>query len=319
MKKATAVTAALSLSAAAAALALAGAHAFYRRVYTVPSGKRSRGGFSPIPALGEEERAQTRALIAALDERPFERVSILSFDGLRLNGRLYHTRDGAPLAILCHGWQGTPTRDFCGGANACFDMGFNVLLIEQRAHCSSEGRATTLGVNERLDCLAWCRYAESRFGTDTPVLLVGISMGAAAVLMASELALPENVRGIVADCPFTSPEAILRSIGEAHAAPVRLIMPLARLGARVFGGFSLVGQANAAEAVRHARVPILLIHGEADDLVPCAMSREIAAANPALVELHTFPGAGHGLSYLADTQRYTRILRAFCARVLNEG
>ena len=72
----------------------------------------------------------------------------------------------------------------------------------------------------------------------------------------------------------------------------------------------------AAEAVRHTTVPILLIHGEDDRFVPCDMGREIAAANPAMVELHTFPDAGHGLSFLIDRERYERVAHAFFARAL---
>ena len=75
--------------------------------------------------------------------------------------------------------------------------------------------------------------------------------------------------------------------------------------------------ANAAEAVKHTTIPILLIHGEDDRFVPCDMGREIAAANPAMVELHTFPDAGHGLSFLIDRERYERVAHAFFARALH--
>ena len=68
------------------------------------------------------------------------------------------------------------------------------------------------------------------------------------------------------------------------------------------------------EAVKHTRVPILLIHGEEDRFVPLEMSRDIAAANPELVRLVTFPGAGHGLCYLTDTERYRREVSEFCLR-----
>ncbi|MBO4915270.1 MAG: alpha/beta fold hydrolase, partial [Oscillospiraceae bacterium] len=247
---------------------------------------------------------------------PYERVSITSFDGLRLNGRYYNVRDGAPLVLMCHGYRGTPSRDFSGGADLCMGLGYNVLIIEERAHCSSEGHTISFGINERRDCVDWCRFAAERFRT--PIILVGISMGAATVLMASALELPENVRGIIADCPFTSPKAIIRKVGAVQGFPLGLTMPLAELGARVFGGFSLSTPADAAEAVKRAKVPVLLIHGEADNFVPCVMSREIAAANPALVELHTFPDAWHGASYLTDTPRYTRLVKDFCRRVLDE-
>ena len=79
---------------------------------------------------------------------------------------------------------------------------------------------------------------------------------------------------------------------------------LVKLGARVLGGFSLTS-ASAVTAVRHAQVPILLIHGEADDFVPAQMSRDLARAGKR-VSLFLFPGAAHGVSYLTDTERYTQ-------------
>ena len=271
-----------------------------------------------LPLDDRDQYRRSMALIDKMLSRAYEPVSVRSCDGLQLAGRYYHTKDGAPLAILFHGYRGMPCRDFCGGADICFRRGFNVLLIEERAHGNSQGHTITFGVKERYDVLSWVEYAVERFGDGLQILLGGISMGGGTVLMASELALPKNVRGILADCPFSSPAAILRQVIEARGWPVRLAYPLTALSAAVFGGFSLNG-ADAAEAVKHTRVPILLIHGEADGLVPCEMSRRIAAANPAMVELHTFPGADHGLSYLADTPRYIRLVEDFCERCFQTG
>ena len=263
----------------------------------------------------QEQHDRCISLIDALNARPYERVSILSHDGLRLSGRYYHTADGAPLAILCHGYRGTPSRDFCGGANICLSRGFNVLMIEERAHCSSEGHSISFGINERYDVLNWTRYAAERFGPETKILLGGISMGAATVLMASELDLPQNVRGILADCPYTTPEEIITLTGKKLKFPMEALFPFVRLAAKLFGGFTL-GGVNAASAVRHTKVPVLLIHGEADDFVPIEMSRKIHASNPDMVEFHTFPGAGHGQSCVVDFDRYKKIITDFTDRVL---
>lgn len=294
--------------------AAAGLYGLYRYIFYSPVGRQNDDYAFNLPRGSEGSLARSIALIDRLNAREFERVTITSFDGLRLAGRYYHNHDGAPVAILCHGYHGTPSRDFCGGADICLTAGYNLLMIEQRAHCASEGHTVSFGVNERRDCLDWARFAAKRFGAETKLLLAGISMGAASVLMASALPLPENVRGIVADCPFTSPRAIITEVARRRGYPAELLWPLISLSARLFGGFS-PADADAAEAVKLARVPILLIHGEADTFVPCSMGREIAAANPALIELHTFPDAGHGMSYLNDTPRYTALVNAFCARI----
>ena len=306
--KGIAYAAGIPLLAAAAA-----GYGIYRYAFYSPRGKQNDDHCIFVP-LSSSQHDLSIKLIDRLNARPFERVSTTSQDGLKLSGRYYHIRDGAPLAILCHGYRGTPSRDFCGGADMCLSLGLNVLLIEERAHCSSEGHTITFGVKERYDVLNWTRYAVNRFGPDVKILLAGISMGGGTVLMASELNLPGNVRGIFADCPFTSPAEIIREFGRKKGIPMGIAYPLTDLSARVFGGFRLKA-ADAAEAVRNTKVPILIIHGEADGLVPCGMSRKIAEANPEMISRYTFPGADHGLSYLVDTPRYTRLVREFCEKI----
>ena len=64
------------------------------------------------------------------------------------------------------------------------------------------------GLIERFDCLEWVEWATAKCGSELPIYLCGVSMGATTVLMAAGLELPENVHGITADCGFTSPHAI---------------------------------------------------------------------------------------------------------------
>ena len=83
------------------------------------------------------------------------------------------------------------------------------------------------------------------------------------------------------------------------------------MGAFLFGGGLRFGDFCCHEAVKHAAVPILIIHGEDDRFVPASMSEPMAAANPALVTRRTFPSAGHGMSYITDTPRYQALTQAF--------
>ena len=87
------------------------------------------------------------------------------------------------------------------------------------------------------------------------------------------------------------------------------------LGAKIYGGFDLL-EADAAEAVSHSNVPILVIHGESDTFVPPVMSELTHSTDPGLVQRVTFPGADHALSFLSDTPRYKRIVREFIRNVL---
>ena len=245
---------------------------------------------------------------------PFEPVTITSRDGLKLYGRYYHVKDGAPVELLFHGYRSCAFRDCSGGHALSRKMGFNSIVVDQRSHGESGGNTITFGIRERFDCLLWIEYARSRFGPDTPIILSGLSMGAATVLMASGLELPENVQCIIADSPFSAPASIIEKVcGDLHY-PVALCRPFLHLGARIFGRFRL-NECTAKDAVRNAKVPILLIHGEEDHFVPCEMSHDIAACCASPVTVHTFPGAGHGLSYLIDPLRYERVIYEFLCKI----
>ena len=248
--------------------------------------------------------------------RPFEPVTITTFDGLKLYARYYHVADGAPLQIQFHGYKSSAVLDFCGGSLYAGKIGHNALVVDQRSHGQSEGKSITFGILERKDVLCWIDYARSRFGKDVPIILAGLSMGAATVLMASDQPLPLDVKGIIADCPYSAPEAIIKKVCrvEMHL-PANLLYPFIKLGARLFAHFDLE-ESSAITAIKNTHLPILIIHGEADYFVPCDMSCDIKNANPSQVTLVTVPDAGHGLCYMTAPDIYENAMQDFFKKCL---
>ena len=282
----------------------------YRRCFYSPPG-RHNDPYEPL--VGDQYTAVEEDIfrVTSIMERySFEDVGITAADGTALRGRYYHFVDGAPLMILCHGYRSSALRDCSGGHALCRKMGFNALAIHQRCHGDSGGTTITFGIREREDLLAWIRWANERFGGETPIMLFGLSMGAATVLMGSQLGYPDNVACIMADSPYSAPADIILKVCKDMGYPPKLIYPFIWLGARIYGGFR-VDACSAREAVRQAKVPILLIHGEDDRLVPCQMSEHIRAACGARVTVHTFPNAGHGLSHMSDPRRFERVVFDF--------
>lgn len=249
-----------------------------------------------------------------MDEAEFEQVSIRSYDGTILSGRYYHHRDGAPVKILFHGYRSMSLRDSAGGFGMAKKLGINVLAVDQRAHGSSGGHVITFGIRERRDCQCWAEYIYERFGKDVPIILSGLSMGAATVIMATQLPLPTSVVCVLADCPYSSPREIICKVSEDLKVPDWLAYPLIRTGAFLFGGFDL-NSASALDAAAQSKIPILLLHGEDDRFVPCEMSREIHRSSNGCTQLATFPGAGHGLSYMVQPERYEQICFAFLKNI----
>jgi len=260
-------------------------------------------------------KAVLDAAIADFEAQPYETVSITSHDGRKLVAKYYHVADGAPLQIFCHGYKGNAIRDFCGSQKVARELGHNILLIDQRCHGKSEGHTITFGILERQDVLGWIGWANQRFG-EIPILLGGVSMGAATVLMASGMDLPGNVKAVLADCPYDAPANIIKKVlGQDMGMPVKLVYPLIRFGGMLYGRFNLNADSPVA-AVQKAKVPILLIHGDDDRFVPYEMSCHIHAAAPEKIEFHTIPGAGHALNYASAPEAYCRILREFMEKYL---
>ena len=130
-------------------------------------------------------------------------------------------------------------------------------------------------------------------------------MGASTMLYLADKKLPDNVRGIIADCGFTSPEEIISSVYRSVLhLPAGPSVWIAGLLAKVFAGFSL-SECDTRKSLKNSNIPVLLIHGEEDSFVPCRMSKEGYEACPGEKKLLLVPKAEHGLSFLTDGLRYT--------------
>jgi len=264
----------------------------------------------PREVKTSEINDKTLNYINRLKDKPYEQVCITSIDGLKLYGKYYHQKDGAPLDIAFHGYRGTDIRDLSGCVTIIEEGERNLLFVDHRAHGKSQGHTITFGIKERYDCLSWVNYAIERFGKDVRIFIRGISMGATTVLMATELNLPDNVYGVLADCPFSSPKDIIKKVcREDMKLPAKLVYPLIWLAGRVYGGFS-VSETTAEKAVKKSNIPIMIIHGEEDFYVPTYMSKPVLDARPD-IEYYLFPNAGHGLSYMYDTERYENLVKKF--------
>lgn len=243
-------------------------------------------------------------------EVPYEEVKVQSHDGYVLSGKYYHLKDDAPMIMFFHGYRCSAIRDGNGIFLYTRKLGFNVFLADQRAHGKSEGKTITFGVKERYDVRSWVEYFTKRFGENQKIYLSGLSMGGATVLMASNIGLPETVRGILADCPYSSPKAILCTVIKQLGFPVKITYALAKLSARLLGKFDME-ESSALEAVRDSEIPTLILHGNADDFVPCSMSMDCQLAGEEHVQLVLINGAAHGMSHCVDTSNYEKAAYAF--------
>lgn len=242
-------------------------------------------------------------------ESPKSWVNTVSFDGLKLWAR-YFDNGSRRTIILFHGYRSSADRDFSCAVKMYCGAGFNVLLVDERSHGKSEGRLITFGVKESRDVASWVNYCLENTSADE-IFLSGMSMGATTVLLASGKNLPDSVKGIIADCGFTSPAAIIKKVArQVFHVNASWFLPFMNLYCVVFGHFSICG-VSTVKALEKNRIPVLFIHGNSDDFVPCEMSRIGYDSDAGNKELLLIDGAGHGMSYLLDTGRVSGTVLRF--------
>lgn len=286
-------------------------YSVYRKIFYVSRRKRPLDPYAALssPYL-EGVRDTVKKQIDELSLHPCEEIRIKAKDGVPLFGRYYSGRKDAPVCILFHGYKSSPHTDLSGVALTMLSHGIGTVIVDQRAHGKSGGVTVSFGIKERFDCLRWANYAEERFGEGKKIVLFGISMGAASVLMSTELDLPSGVCAVIADCPYSEPSAIIKRVIKNRGLPAKAVYPIVYLSALLFGRFSL-SAATARLAIKKARTPILLIHGDKDNFVPHSMSEDIHSANPDISKLFTASGAGHCESFAVEKERYAREVLSF--------
>ena len=288
---------------------------FVRIFYVKEENKRPKSEFEiPEGEVYEKHREGMVAWMKAVREMPSEELSMTSFDGLTLYGKFYEHGGEGPIEIMLHGYRGNAERDLSGGVLRAKELGHSVLLVDQRAAGKSEGNVVSFGVNEKRDVLAWVKLISERY-PERKILLTGVSMGAATVMSASAEALPPSVVGVLADCGYTSAEAIIKKVMREMRLPANLLYPFAVLGARIFGHFDL-NETPPVKALKNARVPVFFVHGTTDDFVPASMSEENFTACTSEKRLVLIEGAGHGLAYPIDKEKYLFEMREFFSPLL---
>ena len=295
-----------------AAIATALAAAPFALAYRFAVVYRARAGFPT-----RHPPAWTPAAIGLA----YEEVEVPTADGLRLPGWFMPAGDaGAPGVVLIHGWESARDRTL-PNAQILHAVGYHVLTLDVRGHGANGPEALPMSVGEYA--------ADARAGIDwlhdrpevTRVAVLGHSMGAAGSLVAA--ATDPRVDAAIAIATPADPSRLTRLTFQlAHLPiPAPVAWPLAWLTTRVYlrpRGHS-VSSVSATRAVQAAEVPVMLIHGTDDAIVPLDHLQRLARARRAVrpgsvTETLVVPGGQH--SWLYEFPAYRAAIARFLARYL---
>jgi fermentation-respiration switch protein FrsA (DUF1100 family) len=221
-----------------------------------------------------------------------EEAPLVGEDGVRIHA-WFLPRPGSRLTVLVsHGNAGNISHRLHRAALLEAALDADVLLYDYRGYGRSEGAPDEEGTYR--DSRAAYRYlVEGRGVRPERLVLFGESLGSAVTL---ELALTHPCAAVVLESPFTS----IRDM-------VRVALPLMPLGAFVRTRYD-----NLAK-VGKLRVPLLVMHGDRDGVVPFEQGQRLFAAAPEPKRFFRIAGADHNDTYLKGGEPYRRALAAFVA------
>ncbi len=235
---------------------------------------------------------------------------LVAHDGLRLAATHFKPKQPSDRwVIVVHGY-GRDQRSVWYIASVYLQAGYHVLTPDLRASGKSEGQYLSMGYWESKDLALWTKELV-RQAPQAQVVLHGVSMGAATVMLTAARGLPSNVKVVVEDCSYTSAyEMFAMQLQKIFGLPSFPIMNIVDGVSRLKVGH-FISDAAPLQEIDKIKLPVLFIHGEADELAPVQMADRLYAAAKGKKQLLKIVGAEHADARKADRRAYYAAVFAF--------
>ncbi len=223
----------------------------------------------------------------------FDDVFFTTDDGVRLNGWFVPYQGSKIILLWFHGNAGNISHRVENIKLLHQRVNVNVFIFDYRGYGRSEGRVSEEGTYG--DASAALEYLRSRGDVDPKgIIFFGRSLGAA---VAADLAAREDCLALILESPFIS----IREMARA-AFPLLPIGPLLRT------------RYDVAGKIVKVRAPLLVLHGDRDEVVPYEQGKKVFAAAPGPKEFYTIRGAHHNDTYIVGGEAYFTALKNFIER-----
>lgn len=235
-------------------------------------------------------------MIEAIDffeELGGEDIRIVARDKALMYGQFFDAGSDKTV-VMAHGFMTTAMESFAVSGKSFYERGYNVLIIDERAHGKSGGKRTSLGYLESDDLLEWANWISNRFSSGS-IYLYGVSMGAFAVAMTADHITNPQIKGLIIDSAFASIKNQLMREYNRRRLPAPLLIPWARVWYMLH--FKKDMYKSAAEALMKCEKPVYFIHGDADETVDFKQQEILYKACISKKELALVPGAAHTMGF----------------------
>jgi fermentation-respiration switch protein FrsA (DUF1100 family) len=218
-----------------------------------------------------------------------EELSLRAEDGVRLHGWFLPVKDSRGSVLVCHGNAGNISHRLDRALLLQSRLRLDVLLFDYRGYGRSEGSPDEPGTYR--DARAAYRWLREHGQPPERILIFGESLGSAVAL---DLAVSSAARALVLESPFTSIPDMARAV-----YPFLPVWPLVRTR---YDNLAKIGR---------LRVPLLVLHGDRDNVVPFAQGRRLFEAAPEPKRFYAIPGASHNDTYIVGGEAYWRAIATF--------
>ena len=239
-------------------------------------------------------------------KQPAEEIEIFSEEGYPLKAE-WVDNNSKKTAILIHGYRTTPYNNFSSIARVFLERGWNVLMVWQRAHGKSGGKATTFGLRESRDPEKWVEWVDKNIGGS--IALYGISMGAASLAFASDQEFSPSVRSMVIDCAYCRPYDQMLGMCSGTYSALKFMLVMIRAFAWWFLRVDMT--ADIRIPLGKTSIPAFFLCGEEDKTVSPEYARSAYEACASEKEICIVPEATHTLSFLAGGEELQDRIFAF--------
>lgn len=221
---------------------------------------------------------------------PYSPVWIPSLTGKRLFAWYLPTDEACATVVMMHGWGGNAEM-MLPLAKVFHGAGMNVLLFDARNHGQSarQGHSSLPRFAQDLDAaITWLR--QQAWHTPGPLVLLGHSLGGAAVLLAASRR--RDIAAVISIAAFAHPRWVMQRTLRHPLIPKGLVTLISNYVQWVIGQrFDSIAPVHT---VCRIQCPVLLVHGQQDTTVPIEDAHAILAACPRTqIELLEVPHAGH--------------------------
>lgn len=195
----------------------------------------------------------------------YQTIFIESNDNNKMFG-YYKKCNNNKLVIILHDFLQNHY-DMFDYVNIFENQDYDILVLDLRAHGKSEGDFSSMGYYEKDDLILWIKEMLN-INKDYKIILYGVSLGASIVCLALGENLPNNVVLAIEDSGFDNAEKELSFINSKKK--IKLFLNLLKVYMRKTKKINL-RTIDVCKSLNKCKIPVLFIHGEKDDIVPCEM------------------------------------------------